>query len=249
MATAPSSRQVIGSRVDATTYDDAVARILAAAGSEGGHVCCADAHMLVRARREAGLRAAMRAALLVCPDGAPVAWALRRLGLDVPGRVCGPDLAWMVLAAAERQGQAVAFYGGHPEAAATLQAVVRERHPRLQVVAAIAPPFRALEEQELAADLAALRQARIILVGLGCPKQELWMQAHGGALPGVVLLGIGAWFDFASGRVWRAPRWVQRVGMEWCFRIVADPRRLLLRYAWTVPVFLLLFFWQRLRRQ
>lgn len=247
-ASHPAARHVLGSRVDVVTHAGVLARIAAAAGADGGWVCCANAHMLLHARDEPALRRALADALLVVPDGLPVKWALTMLGSPEAERVRGPELAWRVLAQAAEHGLPVAFYGGHPEDQPALLQRVRERCPGLAIAAAIAPPFRPLDAEETARDLAALAGARIILVGLGCPKQELWMQAHAARLPGAVLIGVGAFFAFASGRVREAPPWMQRAGLEWLHRLASEPRRLARRYLVGNPRFAWLLAGQLLRR-
>lgn len=129
-------------------------------------------------------------------------------------------------------------------------AFLEERFPGIRVPCRIAPPFRPLTEAEDAEHTEAIRKsgARILFVGIGCPKQERWMAAHKGRI-NMPMLGVGAAFDFHAGRVRQAPAWVQRIGMEWFFRFLMAPRRLFRRYAWHNPRFVALFALQWLKQR
>ena len=160
-------------------------------------------------------------------------------------RSYGPDLTLHVCEAAAREGIPVGLYGGTPEALAGLQEAYRSRFPQLRVVYAYSPPFRSLTSAEDEAVAREIREsgARIVLVGLGCPKQELWVAEHRGRVP-AVMLAVGAAFDFHSGRVRQAPRWMQRAGLEWLYRLFREPRRLWKRYFKHNPRFVWLVFRQ-----
>lgn len=247
----PPCRHVLGMRVDATTYDDATRRILAwAAAGAGGHVCAANVHMVMESRSRPELAAAVAGARLVTPDGMPLVHMLRRLGVAGQPRVYGPDLTLAVLAAAAAQDIPIALYGGRPETLEILQRVYPERFPGLRIVYAESPPFRPATPAEDATTVAAIAAsgARILLVGLGCPKQELWAAAHSPRLP-CVILAVGAAFDFHAGTVRQAPPWMQRLALEWLYRLWREPRRLFWRYAWHNPRFAVLAAWQLLRHR
>lgn len=250
MSAAPLARpSVVGMTVDATTYVDATALIISwAAARRPARVCAANVHMAMECRDRAEVRAAVNGADLVTPDGMPLKWMLGLLGHALPDRVYGPTLSLHVCAAAAAAGLPIAFYGGHAESLPTLVERLQARCPGLQVAYAWAPPFRPLSTDEDARERERLvaSGARIVFVGLGCPKQELWMAAHAD-LP-CVLMGVGAFFDFASGRVKNAPAWMQRLGLEWLFRLVMEPRRLWKRYLWNNPRFLWLAAGQLLQR-
>jgi N-acetylglucosaminyldiphosphoundecaprenol N-acetyl-beta-D-mannosaminyltransferase len=236
-----------GTRVDATSYADATARILAWAGERRGrYVCCANVHMVMAAGADEAFRATVNGASLVTPDGMPLVWLLRLFGC-AQARVYGPDLMLHVCGAAARKGIPVGLHGGHPEALERLAGSLQARFPDIRIAHLEAPPFRALEAGEAAAEVDRIRAsgARIVFVGLGCPKQERWLAANVGAIDGV-LIGVGAAFDFHSRRVRQAPAWMQRHGLEWLFRLGMEPRRLARRYLvtnaaflWRLPVFLL----------
>jgi N-acetylglucosaminyldiphosphoundecaprenol N-acetyl-beta-D-mannosaminyltransferase len=247
----PPCRHILGMRVDATTYDDATRRILSwAALGAGGHVYAANVHMVMESRRRPDLAAAVATARLVTPDGMPLVHMLRRLGVAGQPRVYGPDLTLAVLAAAAAQGVPLGLYGGRPETLEILQRVYPTRFPGLRIVFAVSPPFRPATQAENAATVDAIASsgARILLVGLGCPKQELWAATHSPHLP-CVILAVGAAFDFHAGTVRQAPPWMQQLALEWLYRLGREPRRLFWRYAWHNPRFAVLAVWQLLRHR
>ncbi len=238
----PEFRYILGMRVDATSYDDATRRILAwARGGESRYVCVATVHMVMEAHDHPEYQALVNAADLVTPDGMPLVWMLRRLGIPGQSRVYGPDLTLHVCRAAAREGIPVGFYGGHPEVLENLVKNLKAKFPGLRVAYAYSPPFRLLtgeEDRQITREINA-SGAKILFVGLGCPKQERWMAAHKGMIQ-AVMIGVGAAFDFHAGRVRQAPRWIQHIGMEWLFRLLMEPRRLWRRYAKHNPRFVLL---------
>ncbi|WP_034388770.1 WecB/TagA/CpsF family glycosyltransferase [Deinococcus sp. YIM 77859] len=239
-------RHILGMRVDATSYPDATRRILAwAQAGEARYVCVANVHMTMEAHDSRDFQNVVNGAALVTPDGMPLVWALRALGVADASRVYGPTLTLHVCEAAAREGVPIALYGGTPENLETFARVLRARYPGIRLVCLIAPPFRPLTPEE---DERYTRQivdsgARIVFVGIGCPKQERWMAEHTRRIP-AVLLGVGAAFDFHSGHVRQAPRLLQNLGLEWLFRLAMEPRRLWKRYAKHNPRFVALFLRQ-----
>ena len=237
--TALPHRTVLGMRVDATSYEDGARRVLAWAGEEQGrYVCVANVHMTMEGWDDPAFRRLVNDADLVTPDGMPLVWALRRLGTHDAQRVYGPTLTLHVCDLAAREAVPVGFYGGRPEAIDRLVPNLRARFPALTVAFAESPPFRALTPAEDEAVVARIRAsgARVLFVGLGCPKQERWMAAHRDRLP-LVQLGVGAAFDFHAGMVRQAPPALQRAGLEWAFRLAMEPRRLARRYLHHNPRF------------
>ena len=177
----------------------------------------------------------------------PLAWALRALGERDAHRVCGSDVMASLLAAAEKAEVSVGFYGGSQSTLDSLVNVVRLRYPNINIAYAESPPFRALTAQEDAAIVERIVSsgARFLFVGLGCPKQEHWIVEHMERVP-AVMFAVGAAFDFIVGSKRRAPRWMQRSGLEWVFRFAAEPSRLAKRYLKHNPRFLLKFLRQLL---
>ncbi|MCS6879122.1 MAG: WecB/TagA/CpsF family glycosyltransferase [Geminicoccaceae bacterium] len=230
---------ILGTRVDAVGLEEAAERILAWARSgRPAKVAAANVHMLVEARDDPAFAAALAAFDLVTPDGMPLVWRLRRLGFRDQERVYGPDLMLEVCARAAARGVPVGIFGGSPSALAGCCAALAARFPGLVISYAFAPPVRPAGTED-PATLAAIRAsgARILFVALGCPKQEKWIALNAPELP-CVAFAVGAAVDFLSGRVPQAPRWLQRAGLEWAFRLACDPKRLWRRYAYTNTRFL-----------
>jgi len=234
------SNQILGMRVDPLTFEETVGRILSwSAEHQSRVVCAADVHLAMRHRDEADFREILTQADLVTPDGMPLVWLLRRQGFPEQERVCGPDLTLELCRAAAGKGIPVGFYGGRPEVIEALVSRLRSQFPMLMVPYAYSPPFRPLTEEEDQAEIDAINKtgARLLFIGLGCPKQERWMATHKGRLP-VVMLGVGAAFDFHAGTIKRAPRWIQRIGLEWLYRVGAEPKRLAKRALQYYPRFM-----------
>ena len=245
----PERRNILGIRVDATSYEDATARVIAwAARGESRYVCLGVVASLMEARDSQIYRDALDAADLVTPDGMPLVWMLRGLGARPASRVYGPDLTLSVLSAAQSAGLAVGFYGSSEVVLSCLIEKLLWRFPRLDVAFRQAPPFRPLSEPEDEEAERAIAEsgARILFVGLGGAKQDLWMAEHRGRVP-AVMLGVGAAFDFLAGTKPQAPRWMQAAGLEWLFRLATEPRRLWRRYLRHNPRFAFLAMKQILR--
>ena len=205
----------------------------------GGYVCVANAHMLVAARREPAFREVVERAPLVVSDGAPLVWQLRRQGFAEAGQVRGPDLMLRLCERAAETGVPVYLYGGDEALIAELRVVLSRRAPNLVVAGAEAAPILPPRPGFDAAMVERIRRsgARLVLVGLGCPKQEYWMQAHTPHLD-AVLIGVGQAFAIAAGRMPEAPLWMRQRGLEWLFRLVSEPKRLWRRYLVTNSLFI-----------
>jgi N-acetylglucosaminyldiphosphoundecaprenol N-acetyl-beta-D-mannosaminyltransferase len=211
-----------------------------AAAGEGGYSCFVNAHVSVMTRQNKLVRHAVADATFAFPDGMPVYLVGKYLrGLRIE-KISGPDLLGAMFA--DEQGRQLKhyFYGGKPEVLEKLLLVLRDKYPACNIVGAVSPPFRALSQEEHAAGLTAIRDsgADIVWVGLGAPKQELWMQQNSAALPGSMLMGVGAAFDFHADVVQRAPEWAQRFGLEWLHRLLQEPGRLWRRYLVTNSLFI-----------
>jgi len=241
-----ASRYVLGMRVDATSYEDASRRV-ARWASEGrsAYVCVATVHMVMEAFDSSAFQRVVNGADLVTPDGRPLVWALRSLGVGDATQVRGTDLTTRVVERAAREDIPIGLYGGTLELLETFVRILKKRYPGVRVVCGIAPPFRPLtpEEDDAVTEEILSSGARILFVGIGCPKQERWMEAHKERIP-AVMLGVGAAFDFHTGRVRQAPDWMQVAGLEWLFRLLMDPRRLWKRYARHNPRYVGLFLLQ-----
>ena len=206
------------------------------------YVVLRDVHGVMLARRDSCLHRAHETSDLVAPDGMPLVWAARLSGFSEISRVCGPDLLLAVCEHGLPLGWRHYFYGGPPGVAEMVAHELSERLPALRVAGTQSPPFRRLTPEEDDAACASIRAAcpDFVWVGLGTPKQEIWMLEHRGKCGGAILLGVGAAFDFYAGRVARAPLWMQRYGLEWAYRFAQEPTRLWKRYLMLAPMFFVL---------
>ena len=198
----------------------------------GSYVCVRDVNGVIECQRDPRLRTIHEQAALVTPDGMPMVWLGKRAGFDHIDRVYGPDLMLAVCAVSEERGYRHFLYGGGEGVVGLLRDRLERRFDGLAIVGANTPPFRPLTSAERRAAAAEINAsgADIVWVGLGSPKQEHWMAEMAPLLPGKVLIGVGAAFDFHAGLKRQAPRWIQRSGMEWAFRLATEPRRLWRRY-------------------
>lgn len=215
-------------------------------------VSAAAVNLVMSAREDPATAAAVRALTLIVPDGQPLVWALRLLGHSRATRVYGPDLMAAYCARATRAGTRAYLYGGRDEAALErLRERLQARFPGLAIAGSFAPPYRPLtaaEEERVIADIDG-SGAQVVWVGIGQPKQEIWMARMRGRLDAPILVGVGAAFDFHAGLVRQAPPWVGRAGLEWAFRLAHEPRRLWRRYARYNPRFVAAFARQYARER
>ena len=235
----PERRTILGIGIDATSYADATHRVMDwARRGESRYVCLGVVASVMEAFDSQPYRAALAAADLVTPDGMPLVWMLRWLGVSKATRVYGPDLTLEILRAAEAAAIPVGFYGSTPEVLGCLLDRLGRRFPALSIAFAEAPPFYPLTPQEDDETVRVIHAsgAKILFIGLGGTKQDLWMNDHRGRVP-AVMLGVGAAFDFLAGTKPQAPRWMQHSGLEWLFRMATEPRRLWRRYLRHNPRF------------
>ncbi|MCF6290945.1 MAG: WecB/TagA/CpsF family glycosyltransferase [Desulfobacterales bacterium] len=185
---------------------------------------------------------------LVVADGMPLVWALKSLGEKQACQVRGSDLLLRLCAAAEKGNIPIGLYGGTPDSLRDFKSFLAREFPSLDIACTVSPPFRPLDIQEDAGYVEQINAAgaKILFVGIGCPKQEKWMAEHRDSLA-CVMVGVGAAFDFFSGRKKHAPRWMQRAGLEWLFRLACEPGRLWKRYSRHNPRFIWHFGKQLLR--
>jgi N-acetylglucosaminyldiphosphoundecaprenol N-acetyl-beta-D-mannosaminyltransferase len=243
------SRYIVGMRVDGSDYEKTVPRILSLAqGNCGAYVCVATVHMVMEAYDDPQFRSIVNGSDIVTSDGMPLVWGLRMLGVKDAQRVYGPDLTLFVCEQAAHEGIPLGFYGGSPPVLDRLLDRLRSRYPRLRIAYCCSPPFRELSAEEKEHILQAIREsgAKILFIGLGCPKQERWMAEHKEKIE-AVMIGVGAAFDFIAASKPKAPHWIQMAGLEWLFRLGTEPRRLWKRYLYQNPRFLYYFTLQLLR--
>lgn len=225
---------LLGIPFDPVTLPEAVDRIDAMIAADSPHyVVTANVDFLVQAQRDTELRRILVDADLVLCDGTPLVWASRWLGNSLPGRAAGSDLVPLLLQRAAVRGWKIFILGGATGVADKAAAHIAGAYPTLPPIARYSPPFRPLElmdHADIAARIAAAKPD-LLLVSFGCPKQEKWISRNYRTLGVPVAVGVGATVDFLAGQVRRAPRWMQRTGLEWLFRLGQEPKRLFRRYA------------------
>jgi N-acetylglucosaminyldiphosphoundecaprenol N-acetyl-beta-D-mannosaminyltransferase len=242
-----NSANVLGVAVSPINMALALERISQAmAKREKGYVCVTGVHGVSEAQTDPEFRQILNGAFLCTPDGMPLVWVGRWQGQKQMDRVYGPDLMLAVMELSEKKGWRHFFYGGVEGTAKLLQAKLLERFPKLQIVGAGEPPFRPLNAEEQNKLREEVRAARpdIMWVGLSTPKQERFMAQYLDQLDVTLMFGVGAAFDFLAGKVRQAPRWMQHSGLEWCFRLGCEPRRLWKRYFKNNPLFMARIFCQ-----
>jgi N-acetylglucosaminyldiphosphoundecaprenol N-acetyl-beta-D-mannosaminyltransferase len=224
---------IFGVGISVTDYQEATRAIIeAAAGHRSMAVTALATHGLMLADEDPSFRDVVNSIDLVTPDGQPVRWALNLLrGTKLKDRVYGPDLATHVCAAAAAAGVSVYLYGSTPTTSARFAAALQRSHPGLLIAGVQPDRFREPTLDEDRADVERINAsgAGVVLVGRGCPRQERWVAAHRGHVR-AAMLAVGAAFDYHAGTLKRPPSWMQRVGLEWLFRLVQEPRRLFSRY-------------------
>jgi N-acetylglucosaminyldiphosphoundecaprenol N-acetyl-beta-D-mannosaminyltransferase len=243
MGSLPPRFPVAGVYASATTYADSTAHVVAAADERRSLLVAATSvHGVTLAARDEAFRDQLNAFDIIAPDGQPVRWALNLLhDAALDDRVYGPTLMLNVCNAAAEAGLPVYFYGSTPAVLERMVSNLTVKVPGLTIAGHRSPPFGGMSPEEAAADADAIVEsgARIVFVGLGCPRQERWAFAQRERLQMPVLC-VGAAFDFHAGTLRQAPAWMQRRGLEWAFRLSVEPRRLWRRYAQAVPMFLFL---------
>jgi N-acetylglucosaminyldiphosphoundecaprenol N-acetyl-beta-D-mannosaminyltransferase len=229
---------VLGVPISVTTLDTATEAIRGWSADETGRfVCIRDVHGVMLCQDDPALLRIHQEASMVTPDGMPLVFIGQRRGKEVR-RTCGPDLMQLVCDKSLGWGGRHYLYGGAEGVADELASVLRGWYPGIKIVGIESPPFRQMtpEEDDAAVKRIVDSDADIVWVGLSTPKQERWMYDHVGRLP-ATLIGVGAAFDFHTGRVKQAPKWMQRSALEWLHRLMSEPRRLWRRYLVLAPKF------------
>lgn len=231
---------VLGVGLSVLNLKTALAAIAQAVKTKSkGYICITGVHGVTEAQDNPAFRQILNRAFLCTPDGMPMVWLGKLHGHPEMSRVYGPDLMLDVCAWSESSGCRHFFYGGAPGVAELLAEKLKARFPKLQVAGCYTPPFRPLNqtEEEQLSQLVRKSKADILWVGLSTPKQEKFMAEYLSKLDVTLMVGVGAAFDFHSGRVHQAPRWIQRSGLEWFYRLCQEPRRLAGRYLRNNPLF------------
>lgn len=205
----------------------------------GKYICVSNVHTTVMAHDNPAYRNVQNSAAIALPDGKPLSVVSRKRGYTEAERVTGPDLMGELFA--RENGLKHFFYGDKEETLQILQQKLKEKYPDIQIAGMISPPFRSLSQEEEKAYIQQINDsgADIVWIGLGAPKQENWMYEHQGMFQGV-MIGVGAGFSYHAGLIKRAPEWMQKMSLEWFYRLMQDPVRLFKRYFTTNLKFILL---------
>jgi N-acetylglucosaminyldiphosphoundecaprenol N-acetyl-beta-D-mannosaminyltransferase len=216
---------------------------------EKGYICVTGVHGVMEAQRDPAFRRVLNDSFLCTPDGMPMVWMSWLQGRRETSRVYGPDLMQEVLQPSPKHGVRHFLYGGHNGSGELLRRKLLDRFPGLQIVGVFEPPFRPLNADEEAALIAQVRECEpdIIWVGISTPKQEFFMSRYLSLLDTSLMVGVGAAFDMFTGVQRQAPRWIQRSGFEWFYRLCQNPKRLWKRYLRNNPQFVVLAAIQLLR--
>lgn len=235
---------LLGVNTHAQTFDHAITTLVSWASDASGrrYVCTCPVYTLMMCREKPDVMRAVNGADMVTADGMPIVWLQRRTGAPQAERVYGPDVLDALCKATAGTGVSHYFYGGSPEVVGAMIDKLRARLPGLTVAGSFSPPIAPLGAAPDPEHIARLNDsgADIVWVGLGSPKQDLWMAQYRPQLHAPLLIAVGAAFDMAAGAKRQAPRWMQRGGVEWLFRLLQEPRRLARRYLVYNPKFILL---------
>jgi N-acetylglucosaminyldiphosphoundecaprenol N-acetyl-beta-D-mannosaminyltransferase len=220
-------------------------------GEIPGYITYSNVHVLVSAKKDPVLRNAINNAAIASPDGMPLVWVSRLKGYKKIAKCSGPDMMEKIITESLDKGYKHFFFGSTEDTLDKLSKALRERYPNIQIVGMISPPFRPLSEEEQKAVMEQINAsgADFIWVGLGAPKQEIWMSQYCPMLKHGVMLGVGAAFDFQARSKKRAPLWMQKTGLEWLFRLLSEPGRLWKRYLVTNSLFVFYLFLQLFSRK
>ncbi|HZG84931.1 WecB/TagA/CpsF family glycosyltransferase [Paenibacillus sp.] len=235
--------RIIKSDVTALSFRETVNEIVSwIQNKESNYVCVCNTHSLVTASNDEYFEMILNNAGICTPDGMPLVWALRLYGYKEQDRVDGPNLMLKLCEVAAQKKFKVYLYGGTTETLDRLTRKLIHQFGGIQIVGSYSPPFRQLTEEEEEQITEQINSAKpdLIFVSLGCPKQEKWMYSKSLKVKGI-MIGVGAAFDFIIGNIKRPPQIFQRLGLEWFFRLVSEPKRLWKRYLYNNPVFIIRF--------
>jgi N-acetylglucosaminyldiphosphoundecaprenol N-acetyl-beta-D-mannosaminyltransferase len=244
----PPKQDVIGFPVTAVPFNGQIDLILKWANRRISKVVCvANVHMLMEAHKNPKFAAVLGNADMVTPDGMPLVWLMNLLGVWHQDRVAGMDILLALCDRTSAENISVFFLGSESATLERIQIRLKREFPHLQIAGMEPLPFRPLNAEEDVDMIEKINAsgAGIVLVSLGCPKQEIWMNLHKDKIK-AVMLGLGGVFPVYAGLHKWAPSWVRHLGLEWLYRLVQEPRRLWKRYYQTIPPFIYLAFKQLL---
>ena len=233
--------EILKLKVDITSYKEVIQQIFSWIDSDnsGKYICVSNVHMCMEAFDDNTFCDLVNNADLVVPDGKPLVWTQRLSGYKNATQVRGPDLFIKLCRQAQAGNIPIGLYGGTENSLADLLSYLKTEFPGLKISIAISPPFRDLTIFEEKSYMDEINQsgAKILFIGIGCPKQEKWMARHKNTVS-CVMIGVGATFDLYSGKKKHAPRWMQKMGCEWLYRLSTEPKRVWKRYLKHNPRFI-----------
>ena len=227
--------EILKTNITVTNMQDTIAYINAHIEElRGRYICVSNVHTTVMSYENEEYRKIQNSAAMVLPDGAPLSSYSRKRGFKDARRVTGPDLMLELFKISPKKGYRHFFYGSTQETLDRMRTVIQRDYPDMEIVGMYSPPFRKMTKEEDETAIRMINEAKpdFIWIGLGAPKQEEWMHEHQGKVNGV-MLGVGAGFDYLAGYIKRAPMWMQKISMEWFYRLLQDPMRLWKRYIVT----------------
>jgi len=245
-------QKIVTMDVDVTTLSLSIDNVINLTDSQkGAYVCVSNVHMCMETFDSLSFRSVVNQADLIIPDGKPLSIAQKLLGHNNAAQVRGQDIMNALCELSGKKNLNIGFYGGSSDSVLELvQSNLRKQYLDIQITYSFSPPFRPLNDEEDVKVVEKINNANvdILFVGIGCPKQEIWMAEHKEQLQ-CVMLGVGAAFDFIAGNKKHAPRWIQRIALEWLFRLLSEPKRLWKRYLKQNPRFIWYFTLQFLGRK
>lgn len=227
--------EILGTKINVTNMEQTLGFLKSHLEElRGNYICVSNVHTTVMAYEDEHYRRIQNSGAMAQPDGAPLSVYSKKHGFADAGRVTGPDLMVELLKLSKEEGYRHFFYGATKETLEAMKRAIERDYPDTPIAGMYAPPFRPLRPEEDDAAVSLINQAKpdFIWVGLGAPKQEQWMYEHRGRLSGVCV-GVGAGFDYLAGDIKRAPKIMQKLCLEWLYRLLQDPKRLWRRYVTT----------------
>jgi N-acetylglucosaminyldiphosphoundecaprenol N-acetyl-beta-D-mannosaminyltransferase len=235
-------KQLISLNVNLISYQDALAKVIDLSRQHiPSYVCFANSHMCIEAHWDNQFAAYVNNGVLTVTDGTPLVIALRLLYCRRQDRIAGMDFMPSIIQACERENLSIFLFGSTPQVLQSLSEKIKERHPQLKIAGSISPAFRAFTPEEAGSYVTEINnsKANVVLVGMGCPKQETWMAQYSQSI-NATLLGVGGAFSVFGGLTKRAPVWMQKTALEWLYRLIQEPKRMWKRYLVTNTLFICL---------
>ena len=233
---------ILGAKINSTTMEEVIGEIKSWITYKeywGRYICVSNVHVIMEGFDDNKFMQIINNADIAVPDGRPLVWAQRFMGEKQSQQVRGSDLFMTLCNLSSQYGYGIGFYGGTENVLTKLIIKIKNIFPQINISFTHSPPFRSstLSEDKKIIEKINSSNIKILFVGIGCPKQEIWMQKHSNSIK-CIMIGVGAAFDFISGEKKESPKWLQYIGLEWFFRFLSEPRRLFLRYFKHNPRFI-----------